>query len=348
MKFNIQQNQLAPVLVQLARVTGKEPFDKVKIEATSTDYLRLTTTDGNLTMQAKVKCIDAQGEAITINCKDLSAIVSKLNGMIEFNDGIIKAGKSKLKKPVLDCSNFPAIKELEGEHLNINALSLVNAIKSSIHASGNGQGLLDGISVKVDEVATTDSNRMAVRKLDTAILDGQIILPKQLADEVAKSFGDEDITIVTDKCKVSFVSEDLTITSTLLEGTYPKHEQIIPKGYTKSFMVDKAEILYALDILSTVKNLRTNICIMDIKENELVISAHNNDDGEGTSSIDIDYNGEAIQVGFNIDFLVGAVRNTDSDVIKVEFDTGLRPFLITTNEKDVNLIMPVQIRTNAK
>lgn len=348
LQFTANKEDLA-IISNLTRATGNVGAQSnIRLEATNKDLLTLTTSNGTLLMQAKVKAINAQGEAITMNAKKLSDIISRINGNINFNDGVIKFGKSKLTIPTMAGNEIISITPPEGDIVTINSKELVNQLRKTIYATSiDISNLLGGVSININEVVAIDGNVMAVNKLSTDILDEQIVIPKILAEEIIKNFADTDINIIVGKNKIMISSDNLIIISSILEGQYPKYNQLIPTSFENEVSINRIELLQALDVLSLVKDDKTNLCKFEFTSNALIVSAHNAGNGEGQSEIEIEYNGEDLATGFNIEYLKNVLKNTDGDVVTIGINGALKAFAFKSNDTDVNILMPVNVK-NAK
>ena len=346
LQFTANKEDLA-IISNLTRATGNVGAQtNIKLEATSKDLLTLTTSNGSLLMQAKVKAINAQGDAITMNAKKLSDIILRINGNINFDNGVIKFGKSKLTIPTMVSTEIVSMTPPEGDIITINSKELVNQLRKTIYATSTDiSNLLGGVSINVNEVVAIDGNMMAINKLSTDILKEQIVIPKILAEEIIKNFADSDIDIIIGKNKIMISNDKLTIVSGILEGIYPKYNQLIPKSFENEVSINKIELLQALDILSLVKDDKTNLCKFEFTSNSLIISAHNAGSGEGQSEIEIEYNGEDLTTGFNIEYLKNVLKNTDGDVVTIGINGALSAFAFKSGDDDINILMPIQLRS---
>lgn len=343
MKFTANQTDLL-VLGHLARQTSKM-FPNIKIEATSNDVLTCSASDGIISMQAKVKCIDGQGSCL-IEGKKFYELISKLSGKINFDNGIIKSGKSKFKLPIVeDVANFLEIAEVTGETKTIETKEFLGQLRKTVFATSNDtSNILGGVSVNGSDLAATNGNILALNKLTTDI-SVDAILPKMLCDELIKCFNDVDeFDVINDRIGITFSTPDFTLTSRLIEGTYPKYQQLIPTSTATNVTLDKQQILDALDLLSIVKNERTNVCVLEFDNNNLKITASNADNGEGAIDLDIDYAFEPLKIAFNMEYLKGIFKNVcNDDVFELGLNNSLAAALIK-NGDDVALVMPVQVK----
>ena len=343
MQFTVNQKDIATALNNIIGATDKN-FDNVKIELKSCDRLILTCAKPELEMSQVIDCVDGQGEPICINAKDLLARVNLLNDKIDFNNGTLKSGKSKFVLRLSESTYFMTATKVEGEEIHINSKDFVESLKTvSYAAARETRNIISGININTDKTASTDGNRMAVRTVLDAELK-EITIPLYLANEICKCYTDSDLTIIIDKSKIKFTDGQLTIISALLEGQYPNLSQLIPKDLPNKVIFDKLELLQALQIIAISANVKVNLCKFNFSANNLNIETNNGDGNEATVDIEID---SAIEttIGFNIIYLIEAIKNTPSQVITFEFDKPLQAVVIKGDDECINLVMPVQLRT---
>lgn len=342
MQFTVNQKDIATALNNIIGATGKN-FDNVKIELKSCDRLILTCAKSYLTMSQVIDCVGGQGEPIYINAKDLLARVNLLNDKIEFNDGTLKSGKSKFVLRLAESKYFMAATKVEGEEININSKYFVENLKTALYSSDRKdlRNIISGININANKIASTDGNRIAVRTIDTNLANTTI--PLYLANEICKCYTDSDLTIFIDKSKIKLSDGQLTITSALLEGQYPNYNQLIPKDLPNKVIFDKIELLQALQIIAISANIKVNLCKFKFSANNLNIETNNGDGNEATVDIEIE-NDIDTTIGFNIIYLIEAIKNTPSQVITLEFDKPLQAVVIKGDDNCINIVMPVQLR----
>ena len=134
--------------------------------------------------------------------------------------------------------------------------------------------------------------------------------------------------------------------SRLLEGQYPKYNQLIPTESPKEAVVNVSQFISALDRVSIMVNEKTNIVKINFEDNELTLFADTPDSGKSEEKIDITYTSEPLLIAFNYKYMLEALKNIDADEVKIGLNTGLSATVLKPNSDEdfVCLIMPVQIR----
>ena len=343
MKFTTNQQDLAPILVHLSRITSNL-LPNVQLTA-STDTLTLYTSDCSVYMSATIPAVVEEAGTVTMDCKELSALINRLTGKVNYDNGIVKANGSKFKF-VPTQAEMPVVPILEETPITVDAKELITQLKKTlIGAAPTFTGnLLSGILLDGQNVVATDGNMMIVNRLSAKLFDEQVILPSKLVDEMTKCFANANsLSIATNGRNITISSDTMTITSTLLEGQYPKYAQLIPQSYTKKAVLNAKELLQHVSLIELAANQKTNICKMAFTPDNLTLSA-NKDGCEGDTCMDIESTDE-LNIAFNIAYLLKILKNYDSDVIEFSFDGSLSAGLFKPNESDLALLMPCQIRS---
>ena len=246
----------------------------------------------------------------------------------------------------------------EDEGFQIEIRPFVKAVRQAGFAAASYEtsnllsGIVCDISNNVMEIASTDGNRLArVRETidNQENMAQQLIIPSKTLNEFIKmsSFIDEDaVKIYTEKSKLIIKSEKTMTISRLLEGQFPQYNKLIPNESPKEAMVNVSQMTSALERVSIMVNEKTSIVKLEFSHNTLKLTADTPDSGKSEESIDIDYAGEDLTIAFNYKYVLEALKNIDSDEVKVGLNTPLSATMFKPNNEEdyVCLIMPVQIR----
>ena len=260
---------------------------------------------------------------------------------------------SQNKQTLTDLIN---VNDEEGFEIEIRPF--VKAVKQAGFAAASYEtsnllsGIVCDISENVMEIASTDGNRLARVRETIDNKDNhskQLIIPSKTLNEFIKmsSFIDEDsVKIYTEKSRLIIKSEKTTTISRLLEGQFPKYNQLIPAESPKEALVNVSQMTSALERVSIMVNEKTSSVKLEFSHNNLKLSADTPDSGKSEENIDIDYAGEELTIAFNYKFVLEALKNIDSDEVKIGLNTPLSATMFKPNSEEdyVCLIMPVQIR----
>ncbi len=373
MKFVIKKEDLYNGIKIVERATSVRALQPVLlnilIETTGSNSLRLVATDLDLTVMAEVDAQVEEEGKITLPSKTLNEIVSKLgNKLITFEKAQdssivnITCQNSKFDIIGISANEFPPevynIELNEEDSFEIEVKPLTKAVRQAGFAAASYEtsnllsGIVCDISGQTLEIASTDGNRLArVREVIKNPDDKarQLIIPSRTLNEFIKmsSFIEEDsIKIYTEKTKMIIKSEKTTTVSRLLEGQFPKYNQLIPSESPKTATVNVSEMISALERVSIMVNEKTSIVKMEFSENQLKLTADTPDSGKSEEEMAINYTGEELVIAFNYKYVLEALKNIDCEEVNIGLNTSLSATVFRPNcEEDfVCLIMPVQIR----
>jgi DNA polymerase-3 subunit beta len=134
--------------------------------------------------------------------------------------------------------------------------------------------------------------------------------------------------------------------SRLLEGQFPKYNQLIPSESPKIAGVNKSKFVSALERVAVMVNEKTNIVTMDFSADKLMLCANTPDAGKSEETLEIDYAGDDLSIAFNYKYVLDALKNLDSPDVKIGLNTSLSATVLRPDgdEDMICLIMPVQVR----
>ena len=373
MKFVVGKEDLLNGIRIVERATSQKAVQPVLynilIETLENNQIRLTATDFVLTVITTVDAkIDEPGK-ITLPAKKLNEIVSKLGNdlvTVEMDEGSATVSmtcqKSKFDIIGISASEYPAealnYNFDENNCFDVELKPFLKGIRQAGFASASYEvsNLLSGIvcdfSNGLLEIASTDGNRLArVREsLDSDIKEQtQLIIPSRTLNELLKmsSFIDEkNIKICKDKSTIIFNTEKILVISRLLEGQFPRYNQLIPSETPKKAIVNVSQLIAALERVSVMVNEKTSIVKMHFADNVLTLTADTPDSGKSEDEIDIQYTDEELLIAFNYKFVLDALRIIESDEVIIGLNAPLSATVLRPNSEDdfICLIMPVQIR----
>lgn len=345
-------------------------LSNILIEAVSNDRIRFCATDLNLAINYKTSAqVNGEG-AITLSARKLSEIVSKLSSTEvtlktkEDSENIkIKSGKTEFDLIGLNAAEFPKIlNEVENDDtktvvLNKNEFS--KAIKQVIFAvsAQETQAVLTGVCFNIEnnilELAATDGNRLTriQKEIDSQVEEAiNFIVPAKTLSEVQRISSiveDENITLKIQKNKILFEFENLTFQSRLIDGIYPKYQQLIPNASEKKIIIDRAELINSIERVSIMVNDRTNVVKFNFSQGQLEIMADTPEAGRSKDYIDIQYDFDDMLTAFNYKYVLDGLKNMDSKNVEIEISDVLAASIFKPQDDKNNyicLIMPVKVQ----
>lgn len=373
MEFIIKKEDLFNGIRIVERATamkGLQPvLANILIETVDKSSLKLTATDLDLTVVAVINAQIREEGKITLPAKKLSDIVSRLSDSLvtfklneETNSVNVTCKNTKFDIIGISATEFPVIAEQvelsEANAVEIELKPFTKAIRQAGFAAAGyeSNNLLSGvvcdISENILEMASTDGNRLArVReKIENKSKGGQFIIPSKTLQEFIKmsAFIEEDsVKIYTDKTKLIIKSENTMIISRLMEGQYPKYNQLIPQESPKIAVVNISELIASLERVAIMVNERTSIVKFEFKENKIVLTAETPDSGASEDEFDIKYDEkEELKIAFNYRYVLDSLKNMETTEVKIGLNSSLSATVLKPNNEEdyICLIMPVQIR----
>jgi DNA polymerase-3 subunit beta len=185
---------------------------------------------------------------------------------------------------------------------------------------------LNGIYIEAKETpdgaflraVATDGHRLA--RMDTALPEGAagmpgIILPRKTVQELAKLLADhaDEVFVELSANKVRFKAGDIVLTSKLIDGTFPDYQRVIPQGNDKIMHIVKADFISAVDRVSTLSSEKGRAVKLNISGGKLVLSVNNPESGSATEEMALEYEGDALEIGFNARYLIDIASQFGSE-----------------------------------
>src|SRR4051812_28996432 len=272
---------------------------------------------------------------------------------------IIKGHDSEFKIFTQPTSEFPPVQGFEGEadfevaggHLKqlINQ-TLFAAAKESTRYAFNGV-LIVAKGRKISLVST-DGRRLAQANGDLSSAnklakDGAMaIIPTKALNLVDKLIDDpeEAVGFQVRENQVIVHTQSATLTSNLVEGQFPPYEDVIPKDADKKMIASTADFLSAIKRASLLTTEESKGVRMAFSKKGLVLTSRSPEAGEATVNFPCKYEGADLEIGFNPQFLVEALKVVDTDEISLELTAPNRPGLLKAGGNFLYVIMPVNLQ----
>jgi DNA polymerase-3 subunit beta len=174
-----------------------------------------------------------------------------------------------------------------------------------------------------------------------------VIVPRKTVGEVQRLLEDNEaeVSIELSQAKIRFSIGDVTLTSKLIDGTFPDYARVIPVGNDKQLKVDKAEFEAAVDRVSTVSSERGRAVKLSLSGGRLTLSVTNPDSGSATEEIEVDYDSDPLDIGFNSRYLLDIASQIEGETALLKLADPGSPTLI--QDKDTKgalyVLMPMRV-----
>jgi len=273
----------------------------------------------------------------------------------------IRAGRSRFSLQTLPESDFPDLAAGDLTHrFTVGATDLKRLIDKTqfaisteetryylngiyLHTVGSGHSLML-------RAVATDGHRLAQFELAApAGAEGMpgVIVPRKTVGEVQRLIdsSDAEIAVELSQTKVRFTLGSVVLTSKLIDGTFPDYSRVIPAGNDKRLEVDKHEFEQAVDRVSTVASERGRAVKLALSAGKLVLSVTNPDSGSATEELEVGYDAEPLDIGFNSRYLLDIAAQLDGDTAVLKLADPGSPTLIADKEAKgaLYVLMPMRV-----
>lgn len=347
----VERKQALPILSNV--LIEKEP-GKIHFTATDLEIQITTSIEG--------KAGDGETSAITVGGKKIQEILrilpdqSKISIEAKENKAQIKSAKSRFSLQTLPAQDFQKLSnQLAGaKKIALGQLALKKLLLSVQYAMAQQdvRYYLNGVLLIVEgnklKVVATDGHRLA---FNAGIIDGkherqEIILPRKAVLELCKLLSDSEelieIEFSQQQVKASF--SEISLITKVIEGKFPDYERVIPK-YDNHLNMNRIAIQQALQRAAILSNEKFRGVRFVLTEKNLSIISSNSEQEEAQEEIETDYHGEAIDIGFNVNYLMDGLNNISSEIAIFSFGDPNSSILITTPDNDEfrYVVMPMRI-----
>ncbi len=372
MKVTVERTELLKSLGHVHRVVERRntiPILANVLIRADNGMLSLKATDLDLEVIDSIAAEVAPGGATTVPAHMIYDIVRKLpEGAQIVLEGSgdravlsIRAGRSRFTLQTLPESDFPDLAAGEMTHsFKLPAADLKRLIDKTQFAISteetryylNGIYLHPATTEKVDTLraVATDGHRLAQCELPlpegAAGMPG-IIVPRKTVGEVQRLIenGDGEVSIELSAGKIRFTIGNVVLTSKLIDGTFPDYARVIPVNNDKMLTVDKKDFEAAVDRVSTVSSERGRAVKLSITNSRLVLSVTNPDSGSATEELEVDYESDPVDIGFNSRYLLDIAAQIEGEVAVLRLADPGSPTLI--QDKDAKgalyVLMPMRV-----
>jgi DNA polymerase-3 subunit beta len=373
MRFVADRNMLLRALGHITGIVERRNtipiLSNILAGADASGVLTLKATDLDMeaieTLPAKV---EAPG-AVTIPAHTLHDIVRKLPDGAEIHvalkggEGRLKvtAGRASFELAILPADEFPDMGQAElpyrftvegGElkRLFEKARFAISTEETRYYLNGIYLHRVEGAAGAKLRAVATDGHRLAQVETEcpkgTESMPG-VIVPRKAVAEVIKLLADSQapVEVSLSQAKIRFAAGDVVLTSKLIDGSFPDYARVIPTANKKLLLLENADLVKAVDRVSTLSSEKGRAVKLNASEGRLVVSANNPDSGSATEEISADYRSEPIEIGFNARYLLDIAAQIDGAKAVLKLADGSSPTLIA-DESDstaIYVLMPMRV-----
>ena len=334
---------------------------------TESERIRIVATDREIGLTSSYDAtIITQGE-ITVGARKLFEMVREMDGdvisvkVMENNWVNVTSGKIIYKIPGLSGDDFPDVEDTgTTESIQISCDVLKNVFEKTFFAISHDEMRpnLNGVLFEVTDgrvgVVATDGHRLSLANMplvgeqqENVGMKG-VIIPRKGVSEIRKlieGFDFVNVSMTDGVCVVK--NRDTVLRISLINADYPDYRRVIPQEGGVEVQVGKDPMLHSLRRMSVMSTEKFGGVKIEVYDNRMVLTSTNPDIGEAKDEIDVSYDGEKIEVGFNVRYLIDAMDPIDGDIVSFEMRSGDGPGVVRSAVSDTYMcvVMPIKLRT---
>jgi len=324
--------------------------------------LTLSGTDLDISVSVSIDAeVDTEG-SVTVPAKKFAEIARELPAApVHITaDGVeirIESGKSRFKLFGLPTEEFPTFPEVDsGDTWTMQAADLHELISKTSFAvsSEESRPILNGVLWQLGDgtasMVATNGHRLA--RLTVPLEGGgapeaDLIVPPKALQQVGRLFEKEgEISVSRSQNHLAFRTSARSVYTRLIEGPYPNYQQVIPTDNDKKATANHDNLAAAIRRMAVVASDQTHRVRMSFSEGTLSFRVQTPDLGEAEEEMPVDYGGEALEIGFNANYLLEVLRYMPGDDVLIEFKAPERAatFKPAGGELDyLCLVMPLRL-----
>lgn len=372
MKFSMERAALLRAVSQAQSVVERRNtipiLANVLIEAEG-ETVSFRATDLDIEVLDKAVAQVERAGGTTVSAVTLHEIVRKLpdGALVSLSEEpssgrlSVSAGRSNFSLATLPKEDFPVMASSEyGTNFKARADQLrrlfdkskfaISTEETRYYLNGVYMHVADGEDGRALRCVATDGHRLA--RIDSPLPEGAedmpgVIVPRKTVGELRKLLDDDEmeIAVSVSETKVRFATPDITLTSKVIDGTFPDYTRVIPQGNTRKLEVDASEFAKAVDRVATVSSERSRAVKMQLDEDRLILSVNAPDSGAAEEELAVAYGDERLEIGFNAKYLLEIASQVDRENAVFLFNSSGDPTLMRegTDTSAVYVVMPMRV-----
>jgi DNA polymerase-3 subunit beta len=351
MKFVVERDSLVDAVNWVSKSISNRPITTalLGIVIDASEEVTLSGSDLETSAKAKFKAEVSQKGKVLVPGRLLAEISRSLPAkpisfVLEGTRVLVSAGSAKFTLPTLPLSEYPSLPELPVASGSLNSDLFATAVNQVAVAAGKDDSLptLTGVFVEINKnqitLAATDRYRLAVRELTWSAQDANIettslLRARTLADAAKSLIGTSQVTIAlapatTNEKLVGFISEGKTMTSRVLDGSFPPFRHLLPNESTADAIIEVAPFLDSVRRVALVTD-KTVPLRLNFSNNTLQLEAGTGDEAQASEKLEINYKGEDINIAFNPTFLTDGLTAINTAFVHISFTGANKPAVLT-------------------
>ena len=330
----------------------------------SGNALQLTTSDLEVQIRTTAELGGDTGDfTTTVNARKIIDVLRTMPAdqtvSLETSQDklILKGGKSRFTLQTLAAEDFPLVQEAAnfGPAFSVPQKTLKQLLGQVAFAMAvqDIRYYLNGILFVAEgntlSLVATDGHRLAFARatLDVEVPKQEVILPRKTVIELQRLLSDADgaleMRFAGNQAKFSFGA--LEFVTKLVEGKFPDYNRVIPQNHSNSITLGRAPLLASLQRTAIMTSDKFKGVRLNLEPGTLRVASNNAEQEEAVDELDIDYGGDAIEIGFNVTYLIDALASMQQEMVKISLADGNSSALLTLPDTDnfKYVVMPMRI-----
>jgi len=323
--------------------------------------LSVTATDLEVELVAEAEVETESGGEVTVSGRKLLDICRALpdGATVHVSASgeklLIKAGRSRFNLATLPAAEFPVVEDVKASQTIRVSQEVLGRLIEKTHFSMAQQDVryyLNGMLLETKgrhlRAVATDGHRLALSQAEMPgeMNEQQVIVPRKGVLELQRLMaGDGDLDIELGSNHVRIQLDGIRFTSKLIDGRFPEYERVIPKESANELKADRGAFRAALQRTAILSNEKYRGIRLVIRDSGVVLQAHNPEQEEAEEELEVEYSGEDIEIGFNVNYLLDALGAVEGEDVTLSVQDSNSSCLIRQpgNDDSTFVVMPMRL-----
>ncbi|MFL7010197.1 DNA polymerase III subunit beta [Enterovibrio norvegicus] len=366
MKFTLTRDVFLKPLQQVSGALGGRPTLPIlgnillKVDA---GQLTMTCTDLEVELIASLPLEgEVEDGAVTVPSRKFLDICrglpdsAPISFTAEGDRAVIRSGRSRFTLSTLPATDFPNIEDWQSTvEFTLSQGKLRQLIESTAFSMANQdvRYFLNGMLLETDGTTlrsvATDGHRMAVgtTALESSLDNQQVIVPRKGVTELMRLLDHPDapVTIQIGSANIRAQVNQFIFTSKLVDGRFPDYRRVMPQSSNKTMEAGCDELRQAFSRAAILSNEKFRGVRLNVSNGQLRISAHNPEQEEAEEFVDVDYQGEELEIGFNVSYVLDVLNTLKCEQVRFSMTDGTASTLVEDSNSDdaMYVVMPIRL-----
>lgn len=364
MKFSVAREALLKPLQAVIGVVERRqtmPILSNVLLVAKEGQLSVTATDLEVELVAQADVDAEAGGEITVSGRKLLDICralpegSVVSISVSGEKMTVRAGRSRFNLATLPAAEFPVVEDIKaGQSISVDQ-QVLGRLFEKTHFSMAQQDVryyLNGLLLETGggqlRAVATDGHRLALCQADVEgqLDEQQVIVPRKGVLELQRLMaGEGDLNIELGTNHIRIQLDGIRFTSKLIDGRFPEYERVIPKESANELKADRGAFQGALQRTAILSNEKYRGIRLVIRDSGVILQAHNPEQEEAEEELEVEYSGEDIEIGFNVNYLLDALGAVDGDEVTLSVQDSNSSCLIRRPGSDdcKFVVMPMRL-----